>query len=103
MIEKYRELGLDLEFAVNAVEAGLSTVWELFVGNQLKIFKNLASFWQEFRLYRRDEKGKVVKENDHLMDCLRYAIISGRDRMSTEPVEKKAVFGEIGGWGSWMT
>jgi hypothetical protein len=69
----------------------------------LKIFKSLASFWQEFRLYRRDEKGKVVKHNDHLMDCLRYAVMSGRDRMSTEPVQKNSFYGEGPRVGSWMT
>jgi len=37
----------------------------------------------EIRLYRRDEKGKIVKENDHLMDGFRYAIM-GRDIATTE-------------------
>lgn len=87
------------EPAANTVAAGLSGVLELFLGNQLKIFKNLASFWQEFRLYRRDEKGKIVKENDHLMDCLRYAIMSGRDRMCTEPVKRNVIYSEGGALG----
>lgn len=103
LIEKYRDLGLHLEFAVNAVEAGLFTVWELFISNRLKVFKNLACFWQEFRLYRRDEKGRVVKGTDHLMDCLRYAIMGGRDRMCTEPVKTDPLVynytaGSPGGW-----
>jgi hypothetical protein len=33
----------------------------------------------EFRLYRRNEKGAVVKENDHLMDATRYLIRTGMD------------------------
>ena len=104
LIEQYRELGLHLQPAINAVEAGLSTVWELLVGNQLKIFKTLASFWEEFRLYRRDEKGRVLKKDDHLMDCLRYAIMSGRDSMRAEPPKKKPPtysFGPPSG-SSWM-
>ena len=67
----------------------MAAVSELFVSNRLKVFENLVNFWQEFRLYRRDEKGRVVKENDHLMDCLRYAV-TGRARMATKPVKSKS-------------
>jgi len=35
-------------------------------------------------MYQRDEKGKVVKTDDHLMDAMRYFVLSGRDRMSVE-------------------
>jgi hypothetical protein len=38
------------------------------------------------RLYRRDEKGKIVKERDHLMDAKRYLLMSGMMRAITEPV-----------------
>ena len=102
LIEKYRDLGLRLEPAINSVEAGLYTVWELFVGNRLKSFKNLPNFWQEFRLYRRDEKGKVVKKSDHLMDCLRYAIMSGRDCMCTKPVKRDPRRYGIDSGHAWM-
>lgn len=30
---------------------------------------------EEYRLYRRDERGRVVKTNDHLMDAFRYAVM----------------------------
>jgi len=103
LIVQYRELGLKLTLAENTVEAGLSAVRELLVNNQLKIFKNLACFWRECRLYRRDEPGRVVKENDHLMDCLRYGVMSGRKQMKTKPVNAAPVmesrnYGERG----WM-
>jgi hypothetical protein len=84
----YKESGLKVLPAVNAVEAGLFAVSELFVSNRLKVFDHLVNFWQEFRLYRRDEKGRVVKENDHLMDCLRYAATS-RVHMKTAPVKNR--------------
>jgi hypothetical protein len=38
-----------------------------------------SNFIAEYRLYRRDEKGKIIKENDHLLDCARYCILSGID------------------------
>ena len=35
---------------------------------KLKVFRSLTEWFSEFRKYRRDENGKVVKEDDHLMD-----------------------------------
>jgi hypothetical protein len=87
LIRVYRDLGLNLTAADNSVDAGLTTVWDLLCGNRLKIFKSLANFWQEFRMYRRDDKGRPVKKNDHLMDCLRYAVM-GRNHMAAEPVKR---------------
>ena len=36
---------------------------------QIKVFRNWANLLAEYRLYRRDRKGRVVKQNDHLMDA----------------------------------
>ena len=38
---------------------------------------------------RHSEDGKIVKENDHLMDATRYLIVSGIDRMTTEVQEEE--------------
>ena len=76
LIEIYRDdLGLNLIAANNAVEAGLYEVWTRMSTGRLKIFKNLVQIWDEKRIYRRNEKGIVVKEFDHLMDCLRYLVM----------------------------
>ena len=58
-------------------EAGLFDVYSRMVSGRLKIFKSCAKTLEEYRLYRRDEKGKIVKELDHLMDCLRYLVRTG--------------------------
>ena len=52
---------------------------------KLKVFASLGNWLQEFRLYQRDNEGRVVKQNDHLMDATRYFIVSGRERMTTAP------------------
>ena len=90
LIRGYLELGLNLKFSENAVEAGLYEVWQLLSGGQLKVFESCQNWRQEFRLYRRNEDGKIVKERDHLVDATRYLILSGRDRMRAAPVKKES-------------
>jgi hypothetical protein len=85
MIELYRSCGLNLAPAVNAVEAGLYQVWQLMSAGKLKVFASMGNWLQEFRLYQRDSDGKVVKKNDHLMDAMRYLVVSGRERMCIAP------------------
>lgn len=85
LIQQYREHGLNVMPANNAVEAGLYEVWTMLVSGQLKLFKSLMNLIREIRFYRRDEKGRIVKENDHLCDCLRYGIASGLDRAIVKP------------------
>ena len=86
LFQMYSDLGLSITMANNAVEAGVYEVHEALAQGQLKIFNTLINFREEFRLYRRDDKGKIVKERDHLQDALKYAWVSGRDVMIPEPV-----------------
>lgn len=83
--DEYGALGLDLALADNTVEAGIHAVYRRLVSGRLKVFKTLTNYRSEVRLYRRDEKGKIVKERDHLMDCCRYLIMSGMARAITMP------------------
>lgn len=104
LMEKYQQLGLNLEAADNAVEAGLFEVWQRLSGGRLKVFESLSNWRHEFRLYRRNEKGQIVKENDHLMDACRYLLASGMNRAKTKPVDRPRnsdAYGS-GGAGGWM-
>lgn len=74
LLVTYKHLGLDLALANNAVESGIYEVWQRFSTGRLKIFASLSNMKSEYRLYRRDEKGRIIKENDHLMDCARYIV-----------------------------
>jgi hypothetical protein len=89
LLDGYKELGLDLETAFNGVESGIYEVWQRLSSGRLKVFKSCQSWMQEFRLYRRDEKGNIVKSNDHLMDATRYLVMSGLKRAQTKPTEAK--------------
>ena len=85
LMENYTALGLDLVVANNSVESGIYNCWmDLSIG-RIKVFSTLTGFFSEYRLYRRDEKGKIVKKKDHLMDCMRYLRNSGRDVARVKP------------------
>lgn len=76
LVDMYKKEGLKLHLAENSVEAGLYEVWQRLSTGRLKIFSNLSNLRSEYRMYRRDENGKIVKVNDHLMDTMRYLVMS---------------------------
>ena len=101
LLQQYVDLGLHLQLAKNGVESGLYNVWQRLSSGRLKVFDSLTNFKTEYRLYRRNEKGQVVKENDHLMDALRYYIASGIDMGSVKPeVEQQEYIERSSGY--WM-
>jgi phage terminase large subunit-like protein len=77
LMQMYRDLGLKVQNAVNAVETGLYTVWEALSIGQLKIFnRGCEPLLKEMRTYARDERGNVIKANDHCCDALRYGYMT---------------------------
>lgn len=85
LLDLYQEEGLILHLADNSVESGIYKVSQMLASGRLKICSNLVNLLKEIRTYRRDEKGKIVKKNDHLMDAMRYLIVSGLDYADSEP------------------
>lgn len=77
LANEYNRAGLHLSLADNSVEAGIYAVFSRMSSGRLKVFRSLSPWFEEFRLYRRDEDGKIVKSNDHLMDDTRYLVMSG--------------------------
>ncbi len=102
LLQMYKDLGLDVGAADNSVESGLWTVWDALSTGQLKVFNTLVLWKKERNLYRRDAKGNIVKENDHLMDATRYWYMSGRDRATIMPsaVPLRTPYASVGGGGS---
>ena len=89
MLQMYTDLGLDLLPADNSVETGIYHVLTRMSAGRLKIFESLQNTLGEFRLYRRDERGRIVKARDHLMDALRYIVMELHEVIRTK-VEKPA-------------
>ncbi|HEX2113493.1 MAG TPA: terminase family protein [Alphaproteobacteria bacterium] len=91
LAEQYRAQGLNLlpyharypdnpdsTPGTSGVEAGLIDMLDRMQSSRLKVFRHLADWFEEFRLYHRDE-GRIVKLQDDLMSATRYAIMCLRD------------------------
>lgn len=87
MKEEYEDLGFELKKANNALHSGLRHVLVLMQTGRLKIFKSLVYLQKEFRLYRRDVNGKIVKQHDHLLDDMRY-LLNTEDAFQARPIQR---------------
>lgn len=97
LIEIYTELGLNIIPADNSVESGLFAVHQRLATGRLKIFKSLKEWFAEYRIYRRDDKGHIVKKKDHAMDATRYLVVSGIDVATVHMAMDAAKFRELRG------
>ena len=72
----YQDEGLDLIKANNAVDASIIEIRRLIGSGRLFVFNNLDMLFKELRMYRTkktsDGNAKIVKEEDDLVDPLRY-------------------------------
>ena len=104
LLALYKGLGLILHMADNSVEAGIYEVWERLSTGRLKVFRTMQNWLAEYRLYRRDENGKIVKKFDHLMDGTRYLVKSNMKRAIVKPVKqiglapRRSVADPLGGY-----
>lgn len=83
LFRNYRDLDLHIFLAKNEFEAGTLAVSQRLVARKLKIFKTCVNLQKEYLLYRRDKNGKIIKENDHLLDTVRYIVLN-MNRMSSK-------------------
>lgn len=85
LLRMYESEGLNLVKANNSPEAGILKTGQMLESGQLKVFETLGNWLEEKRVYRRDEKGKIIKKKDHLMDATRYFVMTGMEFMETTP------------------
>lgn len=108
LLVKYRQLGLHLTEADNARETGIYEIWERLSTGRLKVFTSLANWRKECRLFRRDDKGRIVNEHDfHLMAATRYLMMTGKRVAKQTPVvttldPQRRLRTAAGGNTSWM-
>lgn len=85
LLEVYQDLGLNVSEADNTVVSGIVETWNLLSTSRLRVFRNCVNWQKEVALYRRDDKGEIIKRNDHLMDATRYNVMSGRSVAKVPP------------------
>ena len=95
LMSDYEQLGLELTPAKNPRESGVHTNWERISTGRLKVFNTMMNWQAEYRLYRRDDDGVIVKEYDHLMDATRYWCVSGIDIARRQPVQLASMITDI--------
>lgn len=69
-----------------SVEAGVVAMYDEMQAGRIKVFRHLSDWFEEFRLYHRED-GKIVALNDDLMSATRYGWMS-RDYAMVPPVEE---------------
>ncbi|HUC40852.1 MAG TPA: hypothetical protein VMR92_08475 [Gemmatimonadales bacterium] len=75
-----------LGVAANAVETGIYDMLMALSSGLLKIMRHRCPNWlAERRLYRRNERGEIIKKNDHALDAGRYAHASGELWLAQKP------------------
>jgi hypothetical protein len=103
LMQALRKHGLVLQAVDNPLESGILAVLERMRSGRLKVFASCVEYLQECRLYRHDEGGQIVKQNDHLQDALR-CLVNGISSMRTKPVPPTPYFEPHRHYGknSWM-
>jgi hypothetical protein len=86
VIDIYQRFLPNLILADKSVEAGIYDVSMRLESGRLRIWSTCQYTLWEYQRYRRDEKGLIVKKEDHAMDQLRYACRpSAIQRMVVKP------------------
>lgn len=76
-LDLYTARGVKLRLADKSLDKGIQAVMSRLSTGKLKVFNTCQKWLDEYRMYAYDEKQRVVKRNDHLMDATRFGVVSG--------------------------
>jgi hypothetical protein len=106
VVELYQQAGIRnwVPADKRSVNKGIYTVLQRMETGKLKIFSTLTKTMTEYRMYARDDNGKVKKGNDHLMDAMRYGVVTGLPiaRVKTSTLHKFRIPTHHESDGGWM-
>lgn len=93
LAKQYGDQGLSMLFeratfedGTNGLEAGVTEMLDRMQTGRLKVFSNLAEWFEEFRLYHR-ENGRIVKLHDDLLSATRYGMMMRRFAKTARPAQ----------------
>ncbi len=90
VVDEYRDNGLKIKKAEKlGKDARIEKVRKGLAIGKIKVFKTLAKWRDEYRIYHYDDHGKITKENDHLMDATQHLIDEGPKIAKTEMQAKQ--------------
>ncbi|USD64219.1 terminase family protein [Vibrio sp. SCSIO 43136] len=83
--DHYEDAGFNMLFdratwdgTSNSVEQGIYEIRERLQRGKFKVFRGVRAFFDEFNQYHRDDKGKIVKVRDDVLDAVRYGYMMRR-------------------------
>ena len=99
LLQVYRSLGLKLIEADNSVESGLLEMYSRLSSGRMKVVRtpNNEILLREVRMYRRDEKGRIIKKDDHAIDAWRYGVVTGLKHAKALPTLNQSAGGVVVG------
>ncbi|MEX3002698.1 terminase large subunit domain-containing protein [Serratia fonticola] len=71
-----------------SVEAGLQEMRDRMEEGKWKVFNTCEPFFDEFRLYHRDDNGQIVKLNDDILSAARYGYMMRRFAKTMRDIRK---------------
>ncbi len=83
--DHYQEAGFNMLYdratwdgKSNSVEQGILEIRQRMQMGKFVVFRSCRDFYDEFLQYHRDDKGKIVKVRDDILDAVRYAYMMQR-------------------------
>lgn len=74
LIAEFEQNGFNVIKADNSVDSGIARMQDYLFKGKFSADPKCLEFIKEVENYIRDDNGKVVKINDHLMDAIRYCV-----------------------------
>jgi hypothetical protein len=74
MLDTFNEHYEPTQKAKNEKDKGIALIKDILLGGKLVVSDRCKKFIWEMDNYQKDDSGKFVKKNDHLIDCFRYIL-----------------------------
>lgn len=77
LLDDYRQVGFKIVQGKYAKWHAIDSVYERIRTGRFKVFPTCRKFMDEWRMYSRNDKGEIIKGNDHLMNALEFVMLDG--------------------------